>query len=66
VKKYTATEGILRKLGLRELCRLNGHSPQRSDYTQANGEAGYSCENCDADFIPKYPHLDYLVSEENK
>ena len=62
--KYTATEAVLRKLGLRALCQKNGHEPVRSDSWTMAGEKMYSCENCDAKFKIEYPLLDYTMSEE--
>jgi hypothetical protein len=64
MKKYTATEAILRILARREYCKMNGHRPERMNYTLIREEHAYRCVNCDAKFDIQYPLLDYTVSEE--
>lgn len=66
MKKYTATELDLIKLGQRELCRTHGHELARQVFTQVRGESTYTCEDCDARFDITYPPLDYQVSDEQE
>jgi hypothetical protein len=65
MKKYTATEAVLRRLGLREYCKVNGHDVERMDYTLNPGsdERMYKCGNCDGKFVVEYPPLDFEISE---
>jgi hypothetical protein len=66
MKRYTATEAVLRVLARREYCKTNEHNPERMNYTLAPGgdEHAYRCTNCDARFVIEYPPLDFTVSEE--
>lgn len=67
VKRYTATEGDLIKLGKRALCRLEGHEPEEEQwfgYTLNGEDRNYKCARCDARFEIVYPKLDYETSEE--
>jgi hypothetical protein len=66
VKKYVITKSALRKLALREYCKVNGHSPERVEYMLAAGseERAYKCGNCDGRLVIEYPSLDYTIIEE--
>lgn len=66
MKKYTATELDLIKLGKRERCKAYGHDPVRHDSWVTNGERDYTCDDCDARFKITYPPLDYQVSDEQE
>lgn len=64
MKRYTATETVLRRLALREYCKINGHDVERMDHILNPGseERAYTCGSCDARFVVTYPPLDYEVT----